>query len=66
MNQEQIDKAVNDFKVEVCDRFAEVDPHSEEDWYALSLGYFLAKGLSIEESRFTASKVRYTHHYWQK
>lgn len=66
MNQEEIDKIINDFKVEVCNHYTEIDPDNEEDWYSLSIGYFLAKGLSVKESRITASKVRYTFHYWQK
>lgn len=51
------------FKEEVCD-----NPNAEElkdvDWYAPSIGFFLAKGASIEVAVDLALKARYDHHYW--
>lgn len=65
MEQENINKIMYEFKTEVCDKSQDIDPEEDEDWSSLSLGYFLAKGLSIEEAQNLACEVRYTHHYWQ-
>lgn len=53
------------FKAEVCDNFDKVDLGSELDFYAISLGYFIAKGISIDESHALSIYVRYTLQYWE-
>lgn len=53
-----------EFKNQVCDRSAEIDPDEGQDWYSLSLGWALAKGLSPDDAHSFAIEVRYTHHYW--
>lgn len=52
------------FKDEICSRAEEIDPDKELDWYAMSIGWALANGLSIDDAAEFASKVRYTYHYW--
>ena len=42
MNQD----LVNQFRTEISSRAAEVDPGNEQDWYSLSLGWAIAKGLT--------------------
>lgn len=53
-----------EFKKEVCDRSKIVDPEEERDWYDLSFGYFLSKGLSVEDATTLACVVRYDCQYW--
>jgi hypothetical protein len=47
------------FKKEVSDRSHIIDPNSELDWYALTLGWALAKGDSVEDAINFACYVRY-------
>lgn len=63
MNKEKLFK---EFKKDVCLKAKEVDPGDEQDWFSLSLGYFLAKGCSPEESWDLSSEVRYDLEYWTK
>jgi len=49
----------NTFRVTIHDRSAEIDPDNEQDWYSLTLGWALAKGLSIEQSHKFATHIRY-------
>jgi len=53
------------FKTEVCSKSKEIDPGDEYDWYDLSVGYFLAKGLTIADATNLAVEARYQQHYWQ-
>ncbi len=59
-----MNKLLEEFKKEVCERAKEVDPQEELDWYALSIGFFLAKGATLEEAEKLAVEARYTHQYW--
>lgn len=52
------------FRREVCERASDIDPAGEQDWYSMSLGFFVACGLSIEEATRCADEVRYVHEYW--
>ena len=38
------------WKRDVRDKWEEIDPHSEELWHSLALGYFLGLGLSPEHA----------------
>ncbi len=38
------------WKQDVYDKAEEVDPHSEELWSSLALGYFIGLGMSIEDA----------------
>lgn len=55
---------IHSFKTEICDRAKEIDPSEELDWYALSYGYFLAKGVPLDDVSWLAIHVRYDLHYW--
>lgn len=62
--------AINDFKALVdADRLEtdddeKIDPGEEQDWYSLTLGFFLAKGLTAREAHELSIYVRYTLQYW--
>lgn len=52
------------FKDEVCNAVKPIDPHGEFHWLDLSIGFFLAHGVSIKVARNLAAKVRYDYNYW--
>lgn len=52
------------FKKEVCDRSEEIDEDQEQDWFSLSLGWAIAKGIPPEEAHHFAVCVRYDFHYF--
>jgi len=47
------------FKREVADRAAEVDPKKEHDWYSVTVGWAMGKGLSPVEANAFARYIRY-------
>lgn len=53
------------FKSEVCDRSKEIDELEAEDWFSLSIGWAIAKGLSPAQAHAFSLHVRYDLHYWQ-
>lgn len=55
MNQELIEL----FKTECHDRADEIDPANEMDWYCLTLGWAIAKGLSPSDAHGFALHIRY-------
>lgn len=50
----------------VCEQSAKVDPNDERDWYDLSIGFFLALGVSIADTHTLAGIVRYQLLYWSE
>ncbi len=50
---------VDQFKTEASDRASEIDPQNEQDWYSLTLGWAIAKGLSPANAIFFACYIRY-------
>lgn len=41
------------------------DPELDElDWYDMSIGFFLALGLSVEDAYAVATECMYTRQYW--
>ena len=42
-----------------------IDAAEELDWRGLSMGFFLAKGLTVEASSRLSSHARYELQYWQ-
>jgi hypothetical protein len=50
---------VNAFKREVSDRAGEIDPAKEQDWFSLTLGWALAKGMKPEDAHRFAIFIRY-------
>jgi len=57
--------ALERFRVEVCARAAEIDHGDEFEWYDLSIGFFIACGLSIDSAAQMALHARYDLHYWE-
>lgn len=56
--------AIRRFKEEICDRSDEIDPDELFDWYELSIGFFLACGLSMDLACEAACWVRYGVKYF--
>lgn len=57
------EKLLPAWKVEVYDRKDEIDPSSEQDWYSLTLGWAIAKGLEPAKAYEFANWVRYNTRY---
>jgi hypothetical protein len=57
---------IEQFKNEVCGDFGIKldDEILEIDWYSLSIGWFLAKGASVQDAADLAREARYKHQYW--
>ena len=51
------------FKKDICDD-PKLSKDEEMDWFVLSLGYFIGKGLSYEESYKLSIHLRYHLQYW--
>ena len=47
------------FKKEVNDRAKDVDPGNDQDWFSLTLGWAIGKGLSPDEAHDFARYIRY-------
>jgi hypothetical protein len=47
------------FKAEIRDRAEEVDPNDNEDWFSLTLGWAIGKGLTIREAYDFAIYIKY-------
>lgn len=47
------------FKEEVNDKAKKVDPDNEQDWYSLTLGWAIAKGMSPNMAHDFATYIRY-------
>lgn len=47
------------FKLEVYNRANDIDPDDDQDWFSLTLGWAIAKGLSPEEAINFALYIRY-------
>lgn len=47
------------FQSEVHDRADRVDPTNEQDWFSVTLGWAIAKGLTPESAHDFAIHVRY-------
>lgn len=43
------------FKRDVFDRFEEIDPGDEQDWFSMAVGYFLAFGVEVQRAYELAS-----------
>ncbi len=48
------------YKKLVCDRAKDVDPSNEYDWFALSLGFLMGYGLTLDEAHDLSLWIRYT------
>jgi len=56
MNQELIEL----FKTECHDRAGGIDPDNIQDWFSITLGWAIAKGLSPDDAYDFASYIRYS------
>ena len=48
-----------DFKKEIHDKSKEIDPSNEQDWFSLTLGWAIAKGMNINQAYKFARHIRY-------
>lgn len=55
MNQELIEL----FKTEVHDRASEIDEANDRDWFSMTLGWAIAKGLTPSDAWDFALHIRY-------
>lgn len=58
------DNPLTAFRDEVCVRANDIDPDDSLDWYSVSIGFFLARGVEIGMARALALKARHEHMYW--
>lgn len=57
------DELLEEFKI--C--YLNHSNHSQDDvidWFSLSIGFFLAKGLNIKKAYELSLDARYKHEYW--
>ena len=50
---------IDQFKTEVSDRAEEVDESNSEDWFSLTIGWAIGKGLEPEPAHMFAIYIRY-------
>lgn len=53
-------KWIDVYKQEIDDRAEEIDPSNNEDWFSMTLGWAIAKGMSIDAAGSFAVYIR--HH----
>jgi hypothetical protein len=51
--------AAKAYKRLVCDQSDEVDPQGEQDWFSMSLGFFMGYGLTLDEAHSLSLWVAY-------
>ena len=54
-----LDTTIAKFKDEVYDRAEEIDPGSGQDWFSMTLGWAIAKGMEPELAHAFATYIRY-------
>jgi len=59
MTEKDRDKFEELFKTEVHDKGHEVDPANELDWYVLTVGWAIGKGVKPEDAHDFARYIRY-------
>lgn len=59
MNTQERAALLEQFRKEVHLRAGEIDPENSQDWYSLTLGWAVGKGLSAEDAHTFATYVRY-------
>jgi hypothetical protein len=47
------------FKKEVSDRAKKIDPDNDQDWFSLTLGWAVAKGMTPSKAHEFAIHIRY-------
>jgi hypothetical protein len=55
------------FRRDCCEpkKAKKIDPGQEQDWFSLSLGYFIAKGIEPKRAHTLAIHARYNLLYWE-
>jgi hypothetical protein len=53
------EELVNQFKIEVVDRAGEIDGSDSQDWFSLTLGWAIAKGVEPADAHDFAIHIRY-------
>jgi hypothetical protein len=56
---ERIEELIEPFKTECHSRAGEIDAENSQDWYSLTLGWAIAKGLSPADAQDFAVHIRY-------
>lgn len=59
MKEDKLEHYTKMFKTECHDRSKEIDYSQEQDWYSLTLGWAIGKGLEPEEAHDFALHIRY-------
>lgn len=54
-----LDAYVEQFKNEVSSKAQDIDSTQSQDWFSLTLGWAIGKGMSVEEAHSFASFIRY-------
>ncbi len=47
-----------------CLQYGEDERFEDLNWYDMSVGFFMALGLTPDEARELANECRYTNQYW--
>ena len=63
MKSSDYDAWVLIWNTDVYYKAKEIDPSNEQDWYSMSLGFFIGKGLSIKDAHELSTYIRY-HTKW--
>lgn len=59
-----MDPLLEDFRKEICESKEIIQATNDLNWFELSIGWFLAKGVDIDRAWDMAREVRYTYGYW--
>ncbi len=63
---EQTDQELfQQFKAEVCEN-PDLTDDFEMDWYSLSVGFWLARGVQLKRCHSLAVQARYEYRYWEE
>jgi hypothetical protein len=57
--KEAVKKLTHSFEIEVHDKAKMIDPENEHDWYSLTIGWGLGKGLPPNEAIEFAGYIRH-------
>ena len=59
MKKSKRDRLEKEFKAEVSDRSADIDPDNDLDWHSLTVGWAAAKGVPPKDCYTFATHIRY-------
>jgi hypothetical protein len=58
--KKELEKFLEPFKQEVSNRAKSIDPENTQDWYSITLGWAIAKGMSTKDAHEFSVFVRYS------